>query len=409
MHPTPRPLFFILNLSALLALPSCAMFSPTPEIQQSTAVGFSVDVLTPEQRQLSLESTMKRFGEEHGFLVQKNCFRFIAQTGAEPYGESCFTLEPHAEGGLAVVHLRRSWQANLFLSGWYESMDELNPVQAIIDGLKDRMDAIQKHQEFQAFLSQYQIKRRIIDPYRLLTKQQKKLLLDTYTEVLDIAPDKFEQYAETQRYRKRWMLGADLPGAPRIKVFFATPFVEFGITSLFVQDHAELEALVRVVAYDYVPEQFAMQNADLSLSVTKQGQWRLENRSAEIVRIHRIGGRYHQADALLFGTLSQEDIDLAANAPMSIRGLLRAFLSEQEKTKAPAKPVAPEFMDLAPHAVLQMDVSQPEFARYHFPRNPFIGIKSWEQGVDFGYSIEYEVAGEKRILKRLERLVPEGK
>lgn len=407
MYPKSRSLLFILNLSLLLALPSCAMFDPVPEVLRTTAIDVTLDGLTPEQRQFSLENTLKRFGEENEFLVQKNCFRFLAQTGAEPYGESCFTLEPQADGSLAVVHQRRSWQANLFLGGWYSRMDELKPEQAIIDGLKDSVEAMQKHLEYLAFLQQYQVKRRIIDPYRLLTKQQKKLLLDTYNEVIDIAPDKFEQYAETQRYRKRWMLGADLPDTPRIKVFFATPFVELGITSLFVQDHAELEALVRVIAYDYVPEQFAMQNTDLSLSVTKQGQWRLENRSAETIRIYRIGGRYHQMDSLLFGTLTEEEKDLMASAPLGIRGLLLAFQAQPDKTNEPQAPVEPEFMDLAPHSVVVMDTTQPEFTRYHFPRNPFIGIKSWKQEIDFGYAIEYEVGKERRILKRLETLVPQ--
>lgn len=406
MHPTSRSLFFILSLPVLLALPSCATVDPAPKVLRSTPIEFSLDSLTPEQRQLSLESTLKRLGDAHEFLVQKNCFRFIAPTSTDPYGESCFTLEPGAAGGLAVVHTRRSWQANLFLGGWFSRMDELKPEQAIIDTLKDRSEALQKHQEYLAFLQQYQIKRRIIDPYRLLTKQQKKLLLETNTEVLEIVPDDFEQYAETQRYRKRWMLNADLPGSPRIKVFFAAPFVELGISSLFVVDHAELEALVRVVAYDYVPEQFAMQNDDLALSLTKAGQWRLENRSAETLRIHRIGGRYHQLDALLFGTLSEQDKDLSATVPMGLRGLMRAFQVEQDKARKTDAPVAPEFMDLAPHQVLEMDVLEPEFARYHFPRNPFIGIRDWEQAIDFGYSIEYERAGEKRVLKRLERLVP---
>lgn len=349
---------------------------------------------------------MKRFGQAHEFLVQNNCFRFLAEAGADPYGESCFTLEPQADGSVAVVHRRRSWQANLFLGGWYGRMDELKPEQAIIDGLKSSIDAIQKHQEYQAFLQQYQIKRRIIDPYRLLTKQQKKRLLDTYQEVIDIVPDKLEFYSETQRYRKRWMLGADLPEAPRIKVFFATSFVELGITSLFVQDHAELEALVRVIAYDYVPENFEMHNDDLALSVTKQGQWRLENRSGQTIRIYRIGGRYHQLDSLLFGTLTEEEKDLIASAPMGVRGLLRAFQAPSEATKESQMPVAPEFMDLAPHAVMALDTTQHESTRYHFPRNPFIGIKSWKQEIDFGYAIEYDVAGEKRVLKKLESLLP---
>lgn len=406
MHPTSRSLLFILSLPVLLALPSCATVDPAPKALRTTPIEFPLDALTPEQRQLSLEKSLKHFGDEHEFLVQKNCFRFLAQTTSELYGESCFTLEPGSAGGLAVVHTRRSWQSNLFLGGWFARMDELKPEQAIIDGFKDRIDAVQKHQEYLAFLQQYQIKRRIIDPYRLLTKQQKKLLLETNAEVLDIVPETFEQYAETQRYRKRWMLNSDLPGSPRIKVFFAAPFVELGISSLFVVEHAELEGLVRVVAYDYVPEQFAMQNSDLALSVTKVGQWRLENRSAETLRIHRIGARYHQLDALLFGTLTQEDKDLSATVPMGLRGLMRAFQVEQDKTRKTDAPVEPEFMDLAPYQVLEMDVLQPEFARYHFPRNPFIGIRDWEQAIDFGYSIEYERAGETRVLKRLERLVP---
>ena len=116
-----------------------------------------------------------------------------------------------------------------------------------------------------------------------------------------------------------------------------------------------------------------------------------------------------QMDSLLFGTLTEEEKDLMASAPLGIRGLLLAFQSQTEMKKEPQPPVAPEFMDLAPHSVLVMDATQPEFTRYHFPRNPFIGIKSWKQEIDFGYAIEYEMGGERRVLKKLEALTPQIK
>lgn len=384
--PRKRLSFFL-----FLGLASCASID-TPLFSRTTPIEFPLEELTPEHVSSSIEQSLRRFAHEHQFQVEGACLQFIVDYDVEPNADVCFTVE-----GQNLLHTRRSWHANIHLSAWLERMDALQVDQKIVEGLKEAVGFVQRHKEHIDFLRLKQVERRIVEPFKLLTKEQKKLLLDANTTVLDLYPEQFDQYADTRRYRKRWILSPDMPGAPRIKVFFASQFVELGITQMIVRKNATLEALVRAVAYDYVPDQFALSNGELSVSYTKQGQWRIENLSAQSLTIHRIGGRYHEMDTLIFGINPHGDAGPIDTANVGLSALLRSLREEES-------PDEPESMTLAPHAVMQIDAAQTGFSRFHFPRNPYIGIKDWKQQVDFGVSLEYEVAGERRILKRVETL-----
>jgi hypothetical protein len=350
----------LLALGAALA--SCVSMYDDSAHQRRSPLPVSVATLAADQIDYSIARGLHRFGSDNDFYVDGNCLVFAVAEDLPPNARTCFHIEADE-----LVQVRQTLSANLYLDSWYREIEAGMPERWIFTALDEDVRFTALHHQYLEHLRKIEPEVRVNEPFGLLTRDEISQLIATMP-VSDIFPEKFSQYADTRYYRKRLLTNNRLPGDERVRVFFASQFFDLTVNNLYVMERPVIEALVRAVAYDYLPEVFMIEDERLSVSLS-QGRWAFHNRSDGNLEITRIAGRYHELKKLL--------LDPDTTAPLV----------------------------LEPGETRVLDASDHAHRTFGFPEDRFIGVLDWRQSIVFTLRLDYRLHGEEFVLQRSEMLV----
>ncbi len=349
-------------VAAVGTLSACATLYNDAGHAKRIPIPFALDSLSPEHQQYSLARGLKLFGEQHEVYADKNCLIFRVSEDIEPNATYCYRIE-----GDQLVQERTTYSSSIYLPSWYGTIESEDPPRWILKALEEDLVNTQLHHQYADYLKQVTPRLRILEPFGLLTRAELQALKRSMP-LIDVVPEKFEDYADNRYYRKRWVSNFKMPGQPKVRVYFASPFFDINVAKLHVTENPEIEALVRAVAYDYFPESFDFADERLSVHL-HDGVWRLRNRGQADIQLSMLETRYHESKHLMLDPETTDPLLIPAGSEIVVDG---------------RKALTRHFM---------------------FPKDRYVGIRDWQQKVRVSVRMKYQFDGQEYVLKRSEEYV----